>query len=245
MLWHVSEFRPRVSLRLNNDATFFRIRNNDQWQWLSDRTFGSATATVQGSLNGNRATMFSEPGFEQIIALADVSTNRTIGLIRVKDDGALRITDNPILSLGQPLSLYWHKKISVMLGVAGFTTINITDMIGEDEDILRYQIGHRSIHIPRHYTVETPQYDLGLARNYNCPATLQRTPSLQSLASVASSATTHRVPASALADSQDPERAGASPDMPELIPRPINPPAAEPDNDNDEANSDVQQQENE
>lgn len=134
----------------------------------SKHFFGSATAVVKGQSNGIKVTIASLPGQNATILLADMRTNKTIGSLNIREDGALLVSDATVPNINTPLPNSWQAKVIAILGLAHFGTFNITDIQGEDEDIIRYRPGNDKIHIPRHYATATKPYDLGIFSRYKC-----------------------------------------------------------------------------
>lgn len=168
MIWYVSNFRDRVSLRFNGEPLTWCIKTGLGWEYVDNRIFGSATAVIKGQSNGIKVTIASLPGQNATIILADMRTNKTIGSLNIREDGALLVSDATVPNINAPLPISWQAKVIAILGLAHFGTFNITDIQGEDEDIIRYRPGNEKIHVPRHYGTATKPYDLGIFSSYKC-----------------------------------------------------------------------------
>lgn len=131
------------------------------WRPIGNRKFGSNTAVLSGSYEGGRICFSSLETIQQVVFVADTSTNTTIGRIEVSMNGGLQIHDGPVVYLepGRELDREWKHHITAILGVPGPTTINITDDQGIDTDILRLKNGHSTWFVPARYKSETPAYD--------------------------------------------------------------------------------------
>lgn len=155
-------FRERVSLRLNEDDKIWMVWNIKQtsWELLSNRIFGSLTANVHGSMNGQRLTIASHKGYAQTIMVADTRTSMVIGMVNISRNGSLRFLDRPNFMLQAELPEYWQERTAFIIGARGPFTINVRDCCGNDEDIFRFKPGHNKWHIPIRYMKPTPDYDL-------------------------------------------------------------------------------------
>lgn len=161
MLWYAHEFRERFALRLNSDGQTFRVWEpvNHHWLALGNTTMGTATAAIKGSMDGHRVNVSTHTGHAHTIFIVNTKTNKTVARITVKDDGALDLSDNPIFRFEQQLPTFWQQKTLLVLGVRGPFTMNLTDIAGKDEEIIRYKEGYDRIYVPSRYQKETCPYD--------------------------------------------------------------------------------------
>lgn len=159
MLWYVTAYRDRLSLRLNGNQKW-RIQTENGWIRIDSQVFGSITAVVKGQSNGTKITIASRPGHRQVLILANTCSNRAIGSITIRDDGALQVLDSPSFDATEPLPFYWRDKVLAVIGMAGHGTMNITDQQGNDEDIIRLRPNAEKIIVPRHYINATRSYDV-------------------------------------------------------------------------------------
>lgn len=161
MLWNVRLFRDRFRLRLNNDAQTFRFYDvhRQAWAQLPDGCAGSLTANITCDLGGTRVKLSSHAGFGQWMMLVNTRTNMVTGHIHVNDEGAISVLDTPTFAFGLPLPEYWQSKSTIILGIDGPFTANISDCVADDEDILRLKEGRKSIFVPARYAKPTESYD--------------------------------------------------------------------------------------
>lgn len=161
MLWAVRVFRDRFRFRLNEDQNKFRAYDVDRRQWyeMSDGCAGSLTATLTTDLNATRIKLSSHVGYSQAVMLVNSKNNRVTGFIHVNEDGAIHLTDTPTFIFEWPLPEFWNEKITAIVGIDGPFTANISDCVGDDEDIVRLKKGHRTIFIPARYAKATDAYD--------------------------------------------------------------------------------------
>lgn len=161
MIWLVHEYRDRYGLRINEDGLVFRIRNfqAEHWELIENRNFGSLTASLRGSLDGQRVELSSIRYLPQTILIADTRTDRCIGRVDILESGALQVQDTPTFAIGRALPDFWSNKVTAVLGISDYCTINIQDQIGNDVDILRYKPRNSKWFVPPRYLKPTPEYD--------------------------------------------------------------------------------------
>lgn len=174
MLWTVRSFRDRFRLRLNNDHQVFRTYDVDRRQWhvLPEGCAGSLTATLTTDLGGKRIKLSSHMGYSQCVILVNSRNNRVTGFIRVTEEGAIRVSDSPTFVFAWPLPDYWQEKVTAIVGIDGAFTANISDCVGNDEDIIRLKDGHKTIFVPARYSKPTDAYDYTAPLVFSTPSEL-------------------------------------------------------------------------
>lgn len=163
MLNYVSAFRERFQLRINTVGSVFTIKDpfTLMWRPIGNAKFGSNTAVITGSYNGERISFASLETIHQVVFVADTTTNSTIGRIEIATNGAIQVYDNPVVQVepGVEIDRNWKHHITAIIGVQCPTTINITDELGADTDILRLKDGHATWFVPSRYKSGSPAYD--------------------------------------------------------------------------------------
>lgn len=166
MLQYVQALRDRFHLRLNENGSVFLIKDPHSFQWrpVGNTTFVSSPAALTGSYEGEKVTFASIETVHQVIFVADASRNVTIGRIEISTGGAIQVYDTPVVTLkpGEELDAKWKHHVTAILGVPGPSTINITNVLGNDTDILRLKPGHATWYIPARYKTESESYDFTL-----------------------------------------------------------------------------------
>lgn len=162
MLRSVRPFKPRFSLRLNERSQSFRVYNSTEkrYELLENRTFGSLTATCLGSADGRQLTVHSHAGHPQVIVVVHVATNNAVGAVWISPEGALNVADPPPYTAGAASPGTFGEQITMILGLPGHCTINLTNLLGEKEDIIRFNPGHTRWFIPHRYLEPTSKYDV-------------------------------------------------------------------------------------
>lgn len=165
MFSYVSLLRDRFSLRINEDDHVFYYWHQlgRKWQTIGEMTLSSGSATVRGLFGGSKILVSSRYNLEQTIVLVNLVTNQTIGSIIIDTNGSVKISTQPAWEFNGKLAGipdHWINRMTALLAVKGPCTINVKDICGNDEDILRLKPAERRWFVPARYTEHTTRYDL-------------------------------------------------------------------------------------
>lgn len=150
-------------MRVNEDGKDFCLRNfwENTWERLSDRTFISRGMLITASQGGKRIDVGTVCATNQTILLADMQTGSIVGRIEITAEGALSFHDGmPAVNVANRLPWFWHAAASIVLGIDGPASMNIRDVLGDDEDMFRLKKGHKSWFVPNAYRKPTRDYDV-------------------------------------------------------------------------------------
>lgn len=124
MLWLAKPQRKRLSLRLNDDnRKFYYPMEGPVWVPCDEKVIlANGTAAIHFDLSGMRMNVSRVSGFAQLVLLADTTTDRTIGALKVDENGAIAVKDTPILPLMVPtVPTFWSQKVTAIMGVNGLS----------------------------------------------------------------------------------------------------------------------------
>lgn len=162
MFKYVKPLRERLWLRLNDDGLEFHMfkPNAQGWVKMRNQSFLSCTTVLQGGLDGQRVIVHSVRNTTSMILLVNMITSRVVGHIIIDESGAIRIEGGPSIVFQVPLPGYWKHRLTAAIGLLSSNcTINIKDVIANDDDLLRLKHGHRQMFIPNRYLKPTVSYD--------------------------------------------------------------------------------------
>lgn len=163
MLNYVQVIRNRIWLRVNEHGSFFFIKSQPHltWEPIDEQLFVSASAAVKGYAGGEKILISSMENVNQVIFIADLATNRAVGMIEILDNGAIRTGTGYQLEMSRDgLGRDWRNKCSLILGVPNPSSINFTDIIGNDTDIFRLKPEYKTWFVPKAYGKATSAYDV-------------------------------------------------------------------------------------
>lgn len=162
MLWYAERLVPRFNLRLNGAQRCFYVRNTEihRWEMCPSATIGSVTACVHFNHDASMLHVLSRRGFPQRFFLVNVDTNRVLAHFHILSNGSFSVTDAMAMSI-DAISDDWKRHTLLMVGVKPTFTMNITDVLGDDEDVLRHKDGKNRMFFPHRYAdgKKTPPYD--------------------------------------------------------------------------------------
>lgn len=161
MFSYVSLLRDRFSLRLNEDHLSFHYYNEmvRKWDAIDGNTLASHSAVIRGLYDGRKVIGSSRRQVEQNFIIVHLEKKQTVGSIRITDTGAMIVSTAPNFRFNGTLPEYWQHRTTVLLGVMGACTINIRDLMADDEDILRLKQNVDRWFIPTRYVDATAAYD--------------------------------------------------------------------------------------
>lgn len=157
----VRTLRDRFHLRVNEDETQFLMHIDGKWTKMGNGIFASGSSVLRGSEQGKKLTFSSHANTKQRLLLLCFPTQRVIGYVEVLENGSLTVHSGPTFtfSMIDRLPKFWTHRVSAIVAVTRRTcTINITDILGDDEDILRLKVD-RPLLVPNHYRTATTAYD--------------------------------------------------------------------------------------
>lgn len=162
MLWYAERLMPRFNLRLNGAQRCFYVRSNEinRWEMCQNAMMGSVTACVHFNHDASMLHVLSRKGFPQRLFVVNVDTNRVLAHFHIVSNGSFSVNDGMAMSI-DAISEDWKRHMLLIVGVKPTFTMNITDVLGDDEDVLRHKNGKTRMFFPHRYAdgKKTPAYD--------------------------------------------------------------------------------------
>lgn len=163
MFRYVSLLRDRFTLRINEEQYEFHYYNelNKCWDKVGNQVIASSSAVIKGSLMGRKIKLASRFNVGQSIIVVHMGRRQAVGSILVTVEGALSVSAQPTTRFDPDFGVpqQWLHVTTVILGVQEACTLNIRDIIAEDEDIIRLKPREERWFVPARYTSATIGYD--------------------------------------------------------------------------------------
>lgn len=164
MLWHAYPHVHRLTLRVNEDRANVRLWSFVHQRWLTDNEIGpqhysaSATATLHID-HHDTVRLSSARGYPQRVYLANYANNTVIGRINIGSSGAISMHAEAAWAVDNTPGWNFHQTTTAIIGLAPGFTLNITDVIDEDVDLIRHRRRNNTLFIPNRYLNGTNAYD--------------------------------------------------------------------------------------
>lgn len=174
-LSYARPIRSQLALRLNEDEVTFRVLNiaRNAWKLVGDQVFVTESAAVIFTQGGTRVSIHTHPGRTQSILIADSIRNIVIGRIRIEETGRQFLFDDMAATPVSAIQDIWEHRTLMIIGIPGYNTMNIRNLIDPHEDLIRYDMGSAKWFVPPKYRTPTIGYDV------ERPATLATAPESQ------------------------------------------------------------------
>lgn len=190
MLWYGNKFTPRFNLRLNEARRIWYVRDfeNRRWEAPDENVYGTNFGAVRFSEDASKMFVQSLTGYPQRLLVFSLKTERVLAHFHVSTVGAITITSGNATPIDE-LPREWKSQMILAVGVEEVFTMNITDILGDDEDVLRHKIGKDRMYLPSRYAdgKATVAYDTNptfVAQNANRLRIRRQTDMFQSCSSV-------------------------------------------------------------
>lgn len=160
MFSYLTEFRRRWRLHANDEDHQFSYRclATNTWVSMAEKTLGSATSSMVGNKTGREIVLSSHRFMPTIVHIVNMVTDKSVGRIETNKFGQLILFDDRRGSLRE-MPDEWKVGTTMIIGISGFGTYNLLNILGCDEDIIRFKVGQEKWHIPSAYMTATIRYD--------------------------------------------------------------------------------------